>query len=50
VASRAVQRVEVIRHKSQRSDCFELGIDRAAGVGAVVKDILRVVKTPRRTA
>ena len=50
VASRAVQRVEVIRQFAQRIACFELGIDRSAGVGAVVEDILRVVKTPRRSA
>ncbi|MGH7496931.1 MAG: hypothetical protein ACREOO_31670 [bacterium] len=48
VANRAAQRVEVLREFVQRIVCFELGIDRSAGVGAVVENIRRVVNSPRR--
>ncbi len=39
-AGRAAQRVEVMRKLTQRARCFELGIDRNAGVQAVVEDVL----------
>jgi hypothetical protein len=48
MASRAAQRIEVFRQFVQRITCYELGIDRSAGVGAVVEDIRRVVHSPKR--
>ena len=43
-AGRAAQRVEVLRKLTQRARCYELGIDRTAGVQAVVEDVLRMVE------
>lgn len=39
----AAQRAEIMRRFAARTRCFELGIDRGAGVEAVVKDILHVL-------
>ncbi|NUO82906.1 hypothetical protein HUU05_22780 [candidate division KSB1 bacterium] len=41
--NRAQQRSEVLHRCAARAHCFELGIDRAAGVNAVVEDILHVL-------
>ncbi len=42
-ASQTARRVEVLRKFAERIRCFELGVVRAAGVGTVVEDIIRVV-------
>jgi hypothetical protein len=39
----AQKRIEVLQRFTQRARCYELGIDRAAGVEAVVEDILKTV-------
>lgn len=41
---RAAARVEVLRKLTQRARCFELGIDRQAGVQAVVEDVMRAAE------
>ncbi len=41
-AGRAAKRVEVLQRLTQRTRCYELGIDRNAGVQAVVDDVLGV--------
>jgi hypothetical protein len=42
----ARHRVEVVRRFAQQVRCFELGIDRAAGVEAVVEDIFQTLSLP----
>ncbi len=42
-AGQAAQRFEVLRRLAGQARCFELGIDRSAGVEAVVEDILGAV-------
>jgi hypothetical protein len=42
-AGQAAQRLEVLRRFAARTRCFELGIDRSAGVEAVVEDILGTI-------
>ncbi len=42
-AGQAAKRFEALRRFAERSRCFELGIDRSAGVAAVIKDILNVI-------
>ncbi len=39
----AVKRIEVLRRFAENARCYELGIDRTAGVAAVVDDILKIV-------
>ena len=39
----SARRVEALRRLAERTCCFELGIDRAAGVEAVVDDILQAL-------
>lgn len=39
----AEKRIEVLRRFTQNARCYELGIDRTAGVGAVIEDILKSV-------
>jgi hypothetical protein len=41
-AGRAAKRIEVLHQLTRRARCFELGIDRNAGVQAVVEDILQI--------
>ncbi len=43
-AGQALRRVEVVRRFAQSARCFALGIDRSAGVAAVVEDILASVR------
>jgi len=39
----AQKRIEVLQRLTQRARCYELGIDRSAGVEAVVDDILKTL-------
>ena len=43
-AGRAAQRVEMLHKLTQRARCFALGIDRTAGVHAVVEDVMRTME------
>jgi hypothetical protein len=45
-AGQAANRVEVLRRLAESARCFELGIDRSAGVQAVVEDILSTINSP----
>ncbi|MDZ7359726.1 MAG: hypothetical protein ONB46_03215 [candidate division KSB1 bacterium] len=42
-AGQAAKRLEVLRRFAEATRCFELGIDRTAGVEAVVMDILNAI-------
>lgn len=42
-AGQAAHRIEVLRRFAAQVRCFDLGIDRSAGVEAVVEDVLRAV-------
>ncbi len=44
-AGQARNRVEVLRRFAQQVRCYELGIDRSAGVEAVVEDIFKTIQS-----
>jgi hypothetical protein len=43
-AGQARNRIEVLRRFAQQARCYELGIDRSAGVEAVVEDIFKAIQ------
>ena len=47
-ANQAQRRIEVMRRFVERIRCFELGVVRASGVGAVVEEITRIVHSHER--